>query len=496
MPAENTVDPEQHRGHTWLPSRRALLKRLLYTGLAGSAALVSLESCSLPGPSPRTIKWLSNGDYRVSRHASNHNLKGTFNQLANYFSDINQDNITVEQEYVKDHSQLVDIAKGHNPEYDIISLDVTWMREFIGRGLLEPLDQYWPEDSQSLKRSDYLPVPLQICSLDTTVAGVKGKLWAAPLHTDVGLLYYRTDRPDIIDANESKKWTWDDLERMAQHAQQSGWCSGGYLWEASSSGIDGLICTFLEILDGFGGQLFDNPNNPREVRVNSSESVMALQRMRKWNTSISAYDIGGGALEKATDSNGDQCAGEWLHGHAAFLRSWPDAINWSDRNDKSLPESSQIAEKYSIAPFPRRVSSTGNGKSTDSTEHTRSCLGGWQMGINRYSKNKDAAWSFIQWMLSQEAQQYLAFNEGFPVTLKRVYQDPYINEQNRHYGELLPIIENAQMRPLLFHYNPDVTDAVQDCVYRTLIDDTYPPEQAVQDLEARLQAILQKESKL
>ena len=118
------------------------------------------------------------------------------------------------------------------------------------------------------------------------------------------------------------------------------------------------------------------------------------------------------------------------------------------------------------------------------------------MGINRYSKNKDAAWSFIQWMLSQEAQQYLAFNEGFPVTLKRVYQDPYINEQNRHYGELLPIIENAQMRPLLLHYNPDVTDAVQECVYRTLIDDTYPPEQAVQGLEARLQDILQKESKL
>jgi trehalose/maltose transport system substrate-binding protein len=43
---------------------------------------------------------------------------------------------------------------------------------------------------------------------------------------------------------------------------------------------------------------------------------------------------------------------------------------------------------------------------------SKSCLGGWNLAINNFSPNKDAAWKFIHWMLQEDAQQYLAVKES------------------------------------------------------------------------------------
>jgi multiple sugar transport system substrate-binding protein len=450
--------------------RRVLLKQLLQAGLMGGVGMKALTGCTFPSQSPVTINWVANG--------TSHE---TFQSLATYFNRINQSSITVNAIQGTDHKSLVKQFQKRDNTFDLVSLDVTWMREFISHNWLKPLDDYWPANSEQLKRTDYLEKPLQICSR-------QGKLWAAPLHTDVGILYYRTDSPDaLIPPSDADKWMWEDLARMAKQAQESQWCSGGFLWEANlvpGQEGKGLMCLFLEFLDGFGGQLFDNADDPQRVLINSPEAINALEHMKIWNTTISAYTIEKGQSKKASDSDDSDCAMVWEEGHAAFMRNWPHYIANSDNANHA---NNAVAEKYSIAPLPRRVLTVSNQQRA-----THSCLGGWQLAINTYSSKpkQDAAWQFIQWMLGPVAQQYLAYNENFAVTLKSVYDDPHINALNPHYKLLLAIISNAQYRPLLPNYMEDVAMPVQATVSRVLTDNSYTTKRAVQDLAQQLQKAL------
>lgn len=453
-----------------LLERRVLLKRLLQAGLLGGAGLETLTSCDFSLKSPTTIHWLTNGDNN-----------GTLKQLADYFNRINPDGIVVGTTPGTNHDTLVGKFRNQDSTFDLVSLDIPWMAEFINQHWLKSLDDYWPMNSEQPRRTDYLDKPLQICSHD-------GQLWAAPLHTDVGILYYRTDSPDnLIQPSNADNWTWYDLIAMAQQAQKSQWCSGGFLWEASwvaGAGQEGLMCLFLEILDGFGGQLFDSADNPQKVLINSPEAVDALEHMKIWNTTISAYTTERGQKKKATDSNGNDCATAWKEGHAAFMRNWPDFIAVSDNAHNP------VAGNYSVAPLPRRVHAASGPQKA--AQYTRSCLGGYQLAINTYSNNKVAAWKFIKWMLEPVAQQYLAYNESFTVTLKSIYDDPYINRVNPHYKPLLEIVNNAQHRPLLPNYQTAVAAPVQAIVNRMLTDDGYTPERAVQDLERAMRDALHK----
>ena len=456
-----------------LSSRRALLKRLLRVGMVGSASFSTLTSCNSLKQSPITINWITNVDHW-----------NTFKNLATSFSKINQAAITVNAIPRTDYDTLVGLFEKQDTTYDLVSLDVTWMREFITKHWLVSLDDYWPENDAQLKRSDYLQTPLKICSS-------REQLWAAPLHTDVGILYYRTrDRQNNpIPLYNANALTWEDLARMAQQAQENHGFSDGFLWEGywstSQPAKEGLMCLFLEILDGFDGQLFDSADNPQKVLINSTQAINALEHMRKWNTTISEYITDKRQKKKASDNNDSDCAKVWKNGEAVFMRNWPSFITDSD-NAKNA-----VAEKYDIAPLPQRVLTSAGQQSAGTT---RSCLGGWQLAINRYSpkSHQDAAWQFIKWMLSAEVQQYLASNESFAVTLESVYNDPHINALNPHYKLLRQIIENAQYRPLLPNYLQDVAIPVQRIVSRVLTDDGYTPQQAVQDLQLQLEKALQK----
>ena len=76
---------------------------------------------------------------------------------------------------------------------------------------------------------------------------------------------------------------------MAQEAQQQKGVHSGFTWQAlpfepSGNVYEGLICNFVEILSGYGGQIFDNPHNPSLVLVNSQEARNALNKDEDMDT--------------------------------------------------------------------------------------------------------------------------------------------------------------------------------------------------------------------
>lgn len=109
----------------------------------------------------------------------------------------------------------------------------------------------------------------------------------------------------------------------------------GYLWQGAQ--YEGLVCNFVEVLYGYGGNVLD-PNNPKSVTVNSPEGVQALTQMVGWVGTISPAGV---TTYKEEDSRS-----AWQNGDAAFMRNWPYAYVLG--ND---PKTSKIAGKFDIHPL-------------------------------------------------------------------------------------------------------------------------------------------------
>ncbi len=134
------------------------------------------------------------------------------------------------------------------------------------------------------------------------------------------------------------------------------------------------------------------------------------------------------------------------------MRNWPYAYGLG--NDASQ---SKIAGKFDISSLPYGGSST--------TGH--SAIGGWNLAINAFSKNTDAAWEFIHYMLQNDAQKKIAIDGSRTSTLQSIYDDSDVIAKQPLFAKLGPILKNALPRPVSPKYS-DVSEVIQRNVYQAL----------------------------
>ena len=128
----------------------------------------------------------------------------------------------------------------------------------------------------------------------------------------------------------------------------------------------------------------------------------------------------------------------FTQGRAIFHRNWPYA--WAVAND---PEKSKIAGKVAMIPLPGF--SPGNGVAA---------LGGWQVGISRFSKKPDLAWRFAAFMTGEEMQKRIALATGRAPTRLALYNDPEIQGKIQTLKSLLETFKQAVPRPATPVYVP------------------------------------------
>jgi len=426
-------------------TRRTFLERAVAVGLSSSVAASLLEACGGTSNSGT-----GNGQ-TVNINYIERDTNGVYAGLVKTFNAQNNGvHVTYNSNAPADTGQLLTILttmlRARGSSIDVFPMDIIWPAEFGANGWTVPLDDKWPASD----RANYLPGPLQGCTYN-------GKLWAAPTRTDAGLIYYRTD------INKTPPTTWDSLTTMAKAASPSK-AKFGYLWQGAQ--YEGLVCDFVEVLYGYGGSVLD-PSDPKKVTVNSPEGVQALTQMAGWVGTISPSAV---TTYKEEDSRS-----AWQNGDSAFMRNWPYA--YSLGND---PKTSKIAGKFDVHPMLFGGSNT--------TGH--SCLGGWQYGINAFSKNPDASWKFIQFQLSSPSQKTIAIQLSLTATLKSIYTDPEVLAKNPFFSKLFPVFQTAQPRPVSPFY-PDITIAIQQRVHAALIKQSSPAD-ALSGLQSDLQAIVNK----
>ncbi|HET7638469.1 MAG TPA: ABC transporter substrate-binding protein, partial [Ktedonobacteraceae bacterium] len=388
---------------------------------------------------PTTIVWQTENDN-----------SGTYPGLVDNYNKTNKDGVhVIWHNGPSDSNSLITLydntLRARSASFDVMQIDVIWPAEFASNGWTADLTSKWSAN----ERANYLQGPIQSCTY-------QGKVVAAPLRTDLGILYYRTD---IV---KTAPQTFDELTSQAKTNASK--AKIGYAWQGSQ--YEGLVCDFVEVLGGYGGTVLD-PNNAKSVTVNSPQGQQALTEMVSWVSTISPVSV--------TTYNEEVCRLAFQNGNAIFMRNWPYA--YSLGND---PAKSKIAGKFDIASIPYGGSNT--------TGH--SCTGGWNMAINAFSKNPDASWSFIQYMLGTYAQKQLAIQGSFTPALQSVYNDPDVQQKQPLFTKLAPILKNALPRPVSPVY-PDISNIIQTQVHQALTKQVTPAA-ALSALQSQLQAAVNR----
>jgi len=425
--------------------RRTFLERAMVAGLSSSAAISLLEACggssnSQGGNGPaKALVWQSENDASPTYKT----LADTFNKTVGQQKGIHiawnngpSDSATMLTKYTT-------MLRARSGSTDILSIDIIYPAQFGASQWVNPItDSQWPAS----EREKYLQGPIKGCTF-------QGKVWAAPYRTDLGILYYRKDLVSTPPA------TYDDLVSQSKSVSPSK-IKYGYAWQGSQ--YEGLVCDFVEVVHGYGGEVIDANN---KVVVNSPETLQALTQMVSWVGTISPAAV--------TTYTEEPARLTWQNGDAAFMRNWPYA--YSTSNDS---KQSKIAGKFDIAILPH------GGKETAG----HSAIGGWNLAINAFSKNPDAAWEFINYMLQPAAQKEGAIGATWTTTLQSVYDDADVQSKQPLFTKLKPILQNALPRPVSARYS-DVTNVIQLHVYQALKKQV-TPAQAISSMESELKPLV------
>jgi multiple sugar transport system substrate-binding protein len=121
----------------------------------------------------------------------------------------------------------------------------------------------------------------------------------------------------------------------------------------------------------------------------------------------------------------------FTQGKAVFHRNWPYA--WEVAND---PQRSKIAGHVGMMPLP----SFPGHKSV-------ATLGGWQLGISRFSRNPRLAWQFVEYMTTREAQKQIALATGRGPARTALYRDVEILTKHPHFSARYDTFTLAAPRP-------------------------------------------------
>ena len=425
-------------------TRRTFLERAVAIGLSSTVAGSLLEACGGTSSSSGGSGQATNIVWQTENDNS-----GTYPALVDNYNKTNKDNVHVI--WHNGPSGTGDILtiydntlRARSSSIDVMSIDVVYPAEFASNGWTVDLTSRWSASD----RANYLQGPIKSCTYN-------GMVVAAPLRTDLGVLYYRTD---IISTPPT---TFDDLTNLAKsNASKARY---GYVWQGSQ--YEGLVCDFVEVLGGYGGTVLD-PTNSKSVTVNSPQGAQALTEMVSWVGTISPI-----AITTFTEEPARQA---FQNGDAIFMRNWPYAYSLGNASG------SKVAGKFDIHSMPYGGSNTVG----------HSCTGGWNMAINAFSKNPDASWSFMQYMLGAYAQKQLAIVGSFTPALQSVYNDPDVQAKQPLFTKLAPILQNALPRPVSPVY-PDLSNIIQNHVHQALTK-TASPAAALSALQSELQALVSK----
>ncbi len=347
-------------------------------------------------------------------------------------------------------------SKAKDP--DVFLMDVVWIPQFSASGWLEPLDSYLKKGSLSEE--------VFFKNVIESIDKYNGKTIALPVYIDGGILYYRKDLLKKLGIKKPPS-TWDELVKYSIKAQKIFRKDYpnfyGFIWQGAQ--YEGLICNFLEVASSNNGGFFLKNG---KLILNSPENVSALTFLRDL---IHRYRVS--PPNTFTEMKEEEVRIFFQKGQALFERNWPYA--WILHQNTNSP----VRNKVGIAPLPHFK----NGKSA-------STLGGWHIGISKYSDQKEKSWKFIEFILSYEIQKELALKLSWNPARKDVYEDKELLKKLPQFKKLKQIFKNLVSRPSLPYY-PLISKIMQKYINACLAN-KISPQEALKLAEKEINSVIKR----
>lgn len=336
---------------------------------------------------------------------------------------------------------LVEMSSGSDA-YDLIYLMSPQFLQYAANDWLYPLDDLIADksitDDALLDMDGLLP-----SSVDAQ--RYEDQLYGLPVCSLTTMLYWRKDLFEAAGLNPEKPpETWEELREYAQLLHKDGIYGVGMRGARSAGGSEGLIWEWPMVMYSMGGDFVkDFPSNMTPT-LNAPEVVKSVEY---YADLLQNYSIPGATTCNYEDitiavQQGDLAM--WIDG-AAMVRNYID------------PEKSKTHEDVvGFAPVPAGP----EGRCAPLNVHS--------LNIPKNAKNKERAWHFMQWALSEGTLVRLG-TEGNLVTVARnsVYDNAdFIAKNNVGGGAWLSVMRDslknyamAQYRPLNPEW-PEVADIV------------------------------------
>ncbi|PLR87818.1 sugar ABC transporter substrate-binding protein [Bacillus sp. V33-4] len=298
------------------------------------------------------------------------------------------------------HNKLLTaVASKKGP--DVLQMGTSWIPEFASAGALLDLTPHL-EEYPELAADNFYEGSVETTKFEDKVAGV-------PWYVDTRVLYYRTDLLEEAGYSEAPK-AWDELRAAAKKLSERGDNKYGISLDAKEQSL-----AFMFARQN-GSQLIDG-NKPLFNEAPFVESVEYLNGFFK-DGSAPVDDIG---LDIIQAFKGD--------GIFPMFISGPWMVKLI--NDQA-PE---LEGKWATAVLPAK-------------ENNTSMLGGSDLSVFEYTKNKDASLKFLAYMSQPETQvKWLEITNSLPAN-KEAWNSEVLegNEYYKVFGEQL---ENAQPMPVI-----------------------------------------------
>ncbi len=235
---------------------------------------------------------------------------------------------------------------------------------YAAEGVLENLDPYIEKSGYNL--DDYWPGLLES-------AKYEGSVYGFPRDIESNIIYYSKDMFDAAGvAYPTNDWTWDDFLAAAEKLTQKDASGNTTVYALAAEG--GKSSKFI---NQAGGAYLDDYVNPSKCMLTEPASIKGIQFFADLLNN-------GLAMRPADLSQAGGDAAVFSSGQAAMIL----------QNSSRVSAFNQAGLNYDIAPAP----TPADGKRWNGA-------GGAAWVMSSGSDNKDAAWTFLEWLQSTERRR-------------------------------------------------------------------------------------------
>jgi len=182
---------------------------------------------------------------------------------------------------------------------------------------------------------------------------------------------------------------------------------------------------------------------PEEVGLDRDATIRALTAMRD----LAGSQIASPDVDTSTE---DTARLGFERGDSAFMLNYPFVYASAKSN---APD---VFEQIAAAKYPR----------VDPSRESAPPLGGFNLGVSRYSKNRELAWEAIECLVSEENQLTVTELEGLPPVKEDLFERQEVQDAYPGFAEVIrESIADASPRPSESPAYQDLSLAIQRALH-------------------------------